>query len=211
MSPLAYHIVYCTYGFWLPNDPRGSWSTFVGSKRLYELSGPATKVATTDSLARRLYDHRRRLAAKHQLAFPPVVFTGRQAREAALAIGDVAKAKCLTVAACAVMPQHVHLVVGACRWSPAQIVASCRSRASRRLHDCGLWPASRPIWGRGRWVVYLDTEDEVLARIRYVEQNPPQAGLRHQHWSFVTPLAVVNRHIHVARVLRFAKKPPAAR
>jgi hypothetical protein len=28
---LAYHVVLGAYGFWLPNDPRGSWSDFVGS------------------------------------------------------------------------------------------------------------------------------------------------------------------------------------
>ena len=26
---IAYHLIYTTYGFWLPNDPRGSWSDFV--------------------------------------------------------------------------------------------------------------------------------------------------------------------------------------
>ncbi len=40
---LAYHVIFGTYGFWLPNDPRGSWSTFVGSWELYRF-GKATKV-----------------------------------------------------------------------------------------------------------------------------------------------------------------------
>jgi hypothetical protein len=25
----ASHVIFGAYGFWLPNDPRGSWSTFV--------------------------------------------------------------------------------------------------------------------------------------------------------------------------------------
>src|SRR5580700_2325794 len=142
--PLAYHIVYCAYGFWLPNDPRGSWSTFVGSPRLYRLFGPATKVTTPQSLAHRPHDHARRLAAKRELKFPPVVFTGRQAREVALAIGDVAAVKNLAVLACSVMPDHVHLVIAEGRGTPGQIVAGCRSRASRRLHEAGLWSDERP-------------------------------------------------------------------
>jgi hypothetical protein len=28
---LAFHAIFGAYGFWLPNDPRGSWSDFVGS------------------------------------------------------------------------------------------------------------------------------------------------------------------------------------
>lgn len=27
----GYHVVLAHYGFWLPNDPRGSWSEFVAS------------------------------------------------------------------------------------------------------------------------------------------------------------------------------------
>lgn len=26
-----YHLIMTAYGFWLPNDPRGSWSEFVGA------------------------------------------------------------------------------------------------------------------------------------------------------------------------------------
>lgn len=38
---LTYHVVISFYGFWLPNDPRGSNSTFVRSSRLLPF-GPAT-------------------------------------------------------------------------------------------------------------------------------------------------------------------------
>ena len=31
----AYHAVFTAYGFWLPNDPRGSWSDFVRSWELF--------------------------------------------------------------------------------------------------------------------------------------------------------------------------------
>ena len=30
---LAYHFAFSLYGFWLPNDPRGSYSTRVGAGR----------------------------------------------------------------------------------------------------------------------------------------------------------------------------------
>jgi REP element-mobilizing transposase RayT len=187
MSVIAHHIIYSAYGFWLPNDPRGSWSTYVGNKRLYKSSGPATKVTTSESLAHRPHDQRRRLAAKESLKFPPVRFTGRQALEVALAIRDLVEDHSVIIWACAVMPNHIHLLAARHVLTPAKIVASCRARASRRLHDAGLWPAERPIWGKGKWAVELDTPYDVRMRIAYIDRNPPAADLPPQHWSFVTP------------------------
>lgn len=47
---VGYHIIFSAYGFWLPNDPRGSWSDFVGSWELFRY-GPATKTTERRSLA----------------------------------------------------------------------------------------------------------------------------------------------------------------
>ncbi len=187
VSVIAHHLIYSAYGFWLPNDPRGSWSTYVGSKRLYKSSGAATKVTTSESLARRPHDQKRRLAAKDTLKFPPVRFTGRQALEVGLAIRDLVEEHGVVIWACAVMPNHVHLLAARHKLTPAKIVAGCRARASRRLHDAGLWPAERPIWGKGKWHVELETPHEVRTRIGYINRNPSEAGLPDQHWSFVTP------------------------
>ena len=72
---LAYHVIFGAYGFWLPNDPRGSWSDFVGSWELYRY-GPATKTESPYSVARHEHDIQQRLAAKQALKRPPVEFTG---------------------------------------------------------------------------------------------------------------------------------------
>jgi hypothetical protein len=76
---LAYHLILSAYGFWLPNDPRGSWSFIVRSPDLREF-GEATKVDTHRSVARRPHDRAKRLAAKKALTYPPVRFSGLQAR-----------------------------------------------------------------------------------------------------------------------------------
>jgi REP element-mobilizing transposase RayT len=187
MSVIAHHIIYSGYGFWLPNDPRGSWSTYVGNRRLYKHSGRATKVTTTESLAHRSHDRERRRAAKETLKFPPVRFTGLQALEVGLAIRDLVDERGVVIWACAVMPNHVHLVAARHTLTPARIVAYCRSRASRRLHVAGLWRTDHPIWGKGKWTVDLETPLEVRTRIAYVSRNPSEAGLPDQHWSFVKP------------------------
>jgi hypothetical protein len=35
MRLLAAHIIFTAYGFWLPNDPRGSWSEWVAAWELF--------------------------------------------------------------------------------------------------------------------------------------------------------------------------------
>ncbi len=46
----GYHMVLCTYGFWLPNDVRGSMSQKVYSPRLSAL-GPAVRTMERESIA----------------------------------------------------------------------------------------------------------------------------------------------------------------
>ena len=74
----GHHLIISAYGFWLPNDPRGSWSDFV---RAWELAkfGEATKVETRRSVAAAPHDRRLRAAAKEALKYPAVEFTGLQA------------------------------------------------------------------------------------------------------------------------------------
>src|SRR5437660_4713047 len=74
---LGYHVIFGAYGFWLPNDPRGSWSDFVGSWELYRF-GAATKVDTPISRAAAAHNQRERLAAKSALKYPAVTFNEAQ-------------------------------------------------------------------------------------------------------------------------------------
>ena len=59
----AYHLILTAYGFWLPNDPRGSWSDFVRSWELQRF-GPATRTLERRSVARTPHNVALRLAAK---------------------------------------------------------------------------------------------------------------------------------------------------
>jgi len=52
----AYHVIFIAYGFWLPNDPRGSWSDYVRSWEIFR-HGPATKTDLRRSHARDEHDH----------------------------------------------------------------------------------------------------------------------------------------------------------
>jgi hypothetical protein len=113
---IASHVIVGMYGFWLPNDERGSWSDFVGSWELLRF-GRATTVNARHSLARRPFDAAKRAAAREALKYPPVVLTGLQARAIARGFADYAARADVSILACAILPQHVHLVVGRHRLS----------------------------------------------------------------------------------------------
>src|SRR4051812_40638073 len=96
---IGYHLIMTAYGFWLPNDPRGSWSDFVRSWELLRF-GPATKVDTTHSVAGRKHDFKLRRAAKKALKDPEVHFSGVQARSVGNGFAEFAKRSGLTIWAC---------------------------------------------------------------------------------------------------------------
>jgi len=195
---IGYHVILTAYGFWLPNDPRGSWSDFVGAWELVRF-GRATKTNERRSLAKKPHDRRTRLAAKDALKYPAVRFNGRQARAIGGGFGALANRSSLGICACSILPEHTHLVVGQHRHPIEQIVNLLKGAATRQLRSEGLHPFGAlretcgrlpPAWARGLWKVFLRTPADVRRAVRYVEDNPLREGLPRQRWSFVTPFDV---------------------
>jgi REP element-mobilizing transposase RayT len=190
---VGYHIIFSTYGFWLPNDPRGSWSDYVGSWELFRY-GPATKTTERRSVAHREHDRNLRLRAKTALKYPAVKFTGVQARAVARGFAEYTDRSGLQVWACAILPDHVHLVIGRPGMKAEQLVIQLKGAATRALEAEGIHPLAQwqkngrvpKCWVRGLGKVYLDADD-VERAIRYVNDNPIKEGKRAQMWSFVRP------------------------
>jgi hypothetical protein len=163
----GYHAIFGAYGFWLPNDPCGSWSDFVGSWELFRY-GPATKTQERQSLAYRPHDAALRLATKNALNRPPVQFTGQQALTVALGFKNYFERSKRPVCACAVLPDHVHLVVGSGHINVEQLVIQLKREATQNLIERGIDPFGNLLDNRGRipkcfaqgeWKVYLDPDD----------------------------------------------------
>src|SRR5690348_508627 len=107
---LGWHLIFSSYGFWLPNDPRGMGSSRVGARHIYDAGGEATKVHTRQSVAHRAHDVQLRRMAKDSLKYPAVELSGVQARAVARGISAIVPKVDLIIHACAIMPDHVHLV-----------------------------------------------------------------------------------------------------
>ncbi len=193
---LAYHVIFTAYGFWLPNDPRGSWSSWI---RVWELLryGEATKTDTRRSVASHPHDHAMRDEAKDALKYSPVTFDGIQARAIALGFADASRKSSYAVHACAILPDHVHMVIGRHGNHLAeQMVSHLKGRATHALIERGLHPlashrrsdGSLPSpWARNMWKVFLNDVEAIERAITYVDGNPTKEGLARQQWKFLSP------------------------
>jgi REP element-mobilizing transposase RayT len=191
---LAAHLIFSAYGFWLPNDPRGSWSDFVRSFDLLRF-GNATKVEDRHSVACRPHNADQRAAAKMALANQPVIFSGLQALSIAKGFARVIEQTACIIYACAIMPDHVHLVVGRHHYDIQKLANLLKGGATKQLTLDGRHPfsggptgrAAPSPWARNCWKVWLDSIEDVERSIEYANDNPEKAGFKRQNWRFVRP------------------------
>lgn len=190
---IAYHLTsFGAYGFWLPNDPRGSWSSKVWADHLKPF-GPATKVSSFESVAAIPHNQLLRAEAKRVLKYPAIVFNVEQREIIAQAINEILPTLRIRIFACAIMPDHVHLVTGAHVESGDTLIGYFKRSGTRQLNKTNRNPMKKfteknrtpSIWAENGWTVFIDSEDQLLACVNYVEQNPIKAGLPPQRWSFV--------------------------
>ncbi len=138
-EPLAFHLVFGTYGSWLPNDPRGSRSAEVWADHLRPF-GPATLTDATHSVAGVPHDRALRVAAQQALLLPPVVFDGLQALSVGCGFRKQVATSGFVIYACAILPCHVHLVIARHRYSIAQVQRLLKQAATARLLADGRHP-----------------------------------------------------------------------
>ncbi len=75
----GYHVVMPMYGFWLPNDPRGSWSEFVRRWEIARFGPPKRTLERTELDELTELELRNRAEAKAALLYPEVSINGEQA------------------------------------------------------------------------------------------------------------------------------------
>lgn len=189
---IAYHLIISAYGFWLPNDPRGSWSDFVGSWELLKF-GRATKVDDARSYAKDSHDVDLRRSAKEALKYPPVRFTQQQREAIAQGFGSACADGAYTVSACCIGYDHAHLIIARHAREITMIAGHLKSAATRCLTHAGIHPLNGHTgkrgglpspWSEGCWKVFIDDEAQLENAIRYVQRHPGKEGLKPQNWGF---------------------------
>lgn len=182
---IAYHLVWTAYGWWLPNDPRGSGSREVRSDVLAELGEVhfgRKKVQPAGRVVRRFYERAAPLL-RHDL----LTFDEADRQVIGEAFGEVVAKERYTCYACAIMPDHVHVLIRKHRHLAEDMIEALMAASRDALVRASLRDSDHPTWtAGGGWKVYLDHPDEVRRTIPYIERNPLPLRLPAQQWPFVT-------------------------
>lgn len=206
----AYHLIWTTYGSWLPNDPRGSTSREVRCAEispLGELHFGRRPVQPAGQVIREFYEAARG-ALKHQL----LTFSPAEVDSIACGFADVIEQRTYTCYACAIMPDHVHLVIRKHRYQAEQTIEQLQeaSRVSVLALESSRRAFEHPVWGGPGWKVYLDTQADIRRTVHYIEQNPVKIGRPVQCWGFVKPYdGWLPGQAKVVRSERLRAKPQA--
>lgn len=181
---IAHHLVWTAYGWWLPNDPRGSMSSFVSSDVIFELGNlhhGRKKLQPISPEIRKFYE-----AASTKLKFPLLEFETGQFSTIASAFGSVVQRERYTCYACAIMPDHVHLLIRKHKHLAEEMIANFQQESRDELVRSEIRSNGHPVWGGCGWKVFLDTPDDIRRTIGYIVQNPVKIRLPIQSWAFVS-------------------------
>jgi REP element-mobilizing transposase RayT len=203
---IAHHLILTAYGWWLPNDPRGSGSRAVVSDVVAELGklhqGRRT-VQPPGAKIREFYQ-----LAEGVLKFPLLGFSSSEFSTVADGFADAVEQCRYTCYGCAIMPDHVHLLIRKHRDSAEQMIENLQESVRLRLGNSGLRASDHPVWSGAVWKVFLDHPDDIRRTIRYINNNPIKGRMSAQEWGFVAeydgwPLHEGhNPNSHYARRLR---------
>jgi len=159
----------------------------------------ATKTRKKRSLVAVAQDVSKRRAAKMALTRPPVRFSGAQAQSIGHGFRRAAIDGRYICYACAILPDHVHLVLARHPRPIKQIVGHLKAMASRELAADGRHPfegerqedGSLPTpWVSECWKRFLGSRKEMIGAIKYVEDNPSRMNLPRQSWKIVSPYSL---------------------
>jgi REP element-mobilizing transposase RayT len=181
---IAHHIIWTCYGTWLPNDPRGSTSKVIRSDTIAELGNLHFGRKRVQPLGR---DIRAFYDVARQVLHHPVLPLDEAGRAiAAQSFAKVVEDQKLTCWACAIMPDHVHILIRKHRLKFEEMMECLKNESVAALRTAGLFAADHPVWtAHGGWSVFLDHPDDVRRTIGYIERNPDSYHLPRQTHPFV--------------------------
>jgi len=127
------------------------------------------------------------------LKFPLLEFSEAEMIALGTAVSDCVSRHRYTCYACAIMPDHVHILIRRHRDRSEEMVVRLQE-ATRLLIQrdhaerwCGSPEEAHPVWGGPGWKVFLDHPQDIRRTIRYIEENPVKIHRPVQRWDFITP------------------------
>jgi REP element-mobilizing transposase RayT len=179
----GYHLIWTAYGWWLPNDPRGSSSHEIRVERIAELGElhrGRKLVQPPSRVVREFYEQAQQvlhhlLLTLDEQDFPLI----------AGSFGKVIREHGYTCYECAIMPDHVHMLIRKHRDWAETMIDFFQEASAKALRETGRRPPEHPVWGGPGWKVYLNTRADMERVVQYIRQNPVKIGRPVQEWDFV--------------------------
>lgn len=179
---IAYHAIFTTYGTWLPNDPRGSYSKEIYNDELRALGrikyGRQNPTPVKDMLIRFWTEATSRLTRSPFLIddnIRPIIAAGFK---------KVVQRLDIKIPACVIMNDHVHVLILRSKYRIEYLVNQLKGSATRALR------LKQTPWSRGCWKVFITDHEALLAAANYIQANTTSADRPAQSWDFITSLSV---------------------
>jgi REP element-mobilizing transposase RayT len=182
---IGHHLIWSAYGYWLPNDVRGSSSHGIRVEKVAALGPlhygrkpvqpPPAEIREFLKMADEVLEHRR-----YEFKQDEVLLLGN-------AIGETIAEREYTFYAAALMPDHVHLLVRRHRDHAEEMIQFFQEKSKAHLIEHNLRPVNHPVWGGPGWKVFQNTPEQMASTIEYIRRNPLKIGWPEQVWDFVTP------------------------
>jgi REP element-mobilizing transposase RayT len=181
---IAHHLMWTAYGYWMPNDPRGSMSHEVAAGTIAEL-GPrhyGRKPEQPSSFELIQFRKRAKSVLKHEL----LSFDAEDVQVLSCRFADVIRKRNYTCYACAIMPDHVHLLIRKHRDKGEAMIEQFQQVSRELLIAQSRRPSDHPVWGGPGWNVFQRTPQQIRTTIEYIRNNPVKIGRPVQTWPFLT-------------------------
>jgi len=179
----GFHLIWTAYGWWLPNDPRGSSSHEIRIEKIAELGDlhhGRKSIQPPGREIKRFYEH-----AIDVLKHPLLILEDEDIDLVAESFGAVIKDRRYTCYACAIMPDHIHVLIRKHTDHAETMIDNLQQASRAKLRDARRRSSTNPVWGGPGWKVFIYSQADFLRAIEYIRQNPIKAGRPPQIWKFV--------------------------
>ncbi|MCH8150883.1 MAG: transposase [Planctomycetes bacterium] len=175
------HVIWTTYGTWLPGDRRGHWSAVLDLYGRLKRAGHQMNMPDTETHSR----------ARSLMKNAPKELTIAEIQIVANVFGTYLAPGLPGVGSChaaAIEPTHVHLLFGPVGEPIGTFVGQLKGASSsavlRRPGNHG----RKRIWTAGYWKVFLFEDETVDAVAEYIEAHNTRRGLPAIPFPWITPI-----------------------
>lgn len=183
---LGHHLIWTVYGWWLPNDPRCTSSHEIRVEPLASLGAMHYGRQHPGPSRQQLQEFH--ASAQDVLAHPVLLLSDEEIAIVGKALGEVIEERGYTCYACAILPEHVHMLVRRHRDYAEVMLEAFQEESREALLDAGRRLRVHPVWGGPGWKVFQDSPEGMVRVERYILDNLSKAGRPPQPWPFIKPL-----------------------